>query len=187
MKNAAVFILISVFICSAASLSFINGSVSINGRRARLGKEVGPKDTVSTGSESAADILLYDGTSVSLKENSKLVITEVVPEEKKADLTVLAGKVLSIAAKKSDFNLHTPTAVAAIRGTIFFCSVKEEKDYFCTCNGTVEYTNKKGKLKTVSTAHHKGVFVSKDGRFSDAGMDEHTDAEIFEQMYRLGK
>lgn len=77
-------------------------------------------DTVSTRKASRAKMLFIDDSVLTIGENSKVVIKEVIYSKHKMGRSVfslLEGKMRSIVGK-TQFEVHTPTAVAAARGTV---------------------------------------------------------------------
>ncbi|MFZ5906974.1 MAG: FecR family protein [Nitrospirota bacterium] len=82
-------------------------------------------DTVSTREASRAKMLFIDDSVLTLGENSKAIIKEYVSGREKGGKSIIAvldGKMRAIVGK-SNFEIHTPTAVAAARGTIILCEV----------------------------------------------------------------
>ncbi len=91
-------------------------------------------DTYQTEAKSRLKILFEDDSIISMGENSKLMITENIydPNEKKrstvvkmvgGSMRVMVGK--AFAGGKTKFEVHTPTSVAAARGTYFIVWVQE--------------------------------------------------------------
>lgn len=81
-------------------------------------------DAVRTFVESEAELATFEGTVISLGENTTLELStfsQSSPTEQQTQIRILSGKVLSNVAKltstKSKFEFETPTATAAIRGT----------------------------------------------------------------------
>jgi hypothetical protein len=90
-------------------------------------------DTVSTLEVSRAKMLFIDDSILTLGEKSKVVINEFVYSKDKGGRSVISlidGKMRSIVGK-TNFEVHTPTAVAAARGTImlFEIGVKDGKKF----------------------------------------------------------
>jgi len=78
------------------------------------------KDTVSTAEASRAKLLFIDDSVLTLGEKSKVVIKEFIYSKEKGGKSIfnlLDGKMRSVVGKTS-FEVHTPTAVAAARGTL---------------------------------------------------------------------
>lgn len=82
-------------------------------------------DTVTTGSASRAKLLFIDDSVLTLSDNSKLVVREFIHskgEQGKSVFNLLDGKMRSVVGK-TKFEVHTPTAVAAARGTVIYFDV----------------------------------------------------------------
>lgn len=91
------------------------------------------KDTVSTLEASRAKMLFVDDSVLTLGEKSKAVIKELVYSKDKRGKSIfnlVEGKMRSIVGK-SDFEVHTPTSVAAARGTVilFETGIKDGKKF----------------------------------------------------------
>lgn len=77
-------------------------------------------DTVSTLEASKAKMLFIDDSVLTLGEKSKVVIKEFVYSKEKGGRSIfnlIDGKMRSIVGK-TEFEVHTPTTVAAARGTV---------------------------------------------------------------------
>lgn len=108
-----------------------NGQVSITSktavpRQAALRQGVFPRDVIGTGPDSSAKVLFDDNTLLNVAENSRVEITEYIydPDTAKRStiLKMAQGKLKVLvaefyAATGSRFEVHTPTSVAAARGT----------------------------------------------------------------------
>jgi len=121
------FALVSIAAASqdAARISYLVGSAQVHRRgasfpaRVSLACQVG--DTILLSKASRAELRYPDNTLLRLEENSKVVLTQgskSVPEP-----TLLGGKawanVRKIGQGGTGFGVRTPTAVAAVRGTVF--------------------------------------------------------------------
>ena len=79
-------------------------------------------DAVSTREASRAKMLFIDDSVLTIGENSKVVVKEVIYSRHKMGRSVFSlveGKMRSVVGK-TQFEVHTPTAVAAARGTIIY-------------------------------------------------------------------
>ena len=90
-------------------------------------------DTVSTPAASRAKMLFIDDSILTLGEKSRVVINEFVYSKDKGGRSIIGlidGKMRSIVGK-TNFEVHTPTAVAAARGTImlFEIGIKDGKKF----------------------------------------------------------
>jgi hypothetical protein len=105
-------------------------------------------DTVKTAAESRAKLLFIDDSVLTLSDNSRLVVTEFIHSKGERGTSIfnlLDGKMRSVVGK-TKFEVQTPTAVAAARGTIIFFNVSSVNNVASTkiiCHeGTVEVRSK---------------------------------------------
>jgi hypothetical protein len=85
-------------------------------------------DTVSTREASKTKMLFIDDSILTVGENTRLVIKEFVlgkEDRGRAIFNLLDGKMRSVVGK-TNFEVHTPTAVAAARGTVIYFEVGME-------------------------------------------------------------
>jgi hypothetical protein len=167
---------------------FAIGDVTINGQPVSIGQKINNGDVVETGIQSYLEAKFQKQSAFRVREESRVVFN--IAED--IILDVEKGKVLNILEKRSSYLVRTPSAVAAVRGTIFFVSVIDDgKTYFCACNGTIAIENDQQKLlTTLSSSHHKPSYCEREGEdlsMADAEMLDHDDIEIFELMYRMDK
>ncbi len=195
LKKSLFIILIFLLSCSQfqqpiektlPKVHFLIGEVNINGTPAKYGYIIQNGDIVETGTESYLEAYFGKQSAVRIREESRVVfnIDDTIV------LDVQKGKVLNILEKRSKYMVKTPSAVAAVRGTIFFASVLDaNKTYFCACNGTIAIEdNQHYPLNQLSSSHHMpNIYSLEKGEvgISEAGMMDHTDLEIFEFMYRM--
>jgi hypothetical protein len=131
-----IFILLGIFLLVSASalaadtvgsFAAIRGKANIERertiRQAQLKESIFLNDTVSTSAASRAKMLFIDDSVLTLGEQSKAVIKEYVYSRDKGGksiINLLDGKMRAIVGK-TNFEIHTPTAVAAARGTVILC------------------------------------------------------------------
>ena len=89
-------------------------------------------DKVKTLDESRGEVAFADGSIIRIDANSNLDIVELKKEKagQAATAKVWSGKVwasVNKASKKTKFELESPTAVAAVRGTVFRMTVADDK------------------------------------------------------------
>jgi len=87
-------------------------------------------DTVSTREASRAKMLFIDDSVLTIGEKSRVVIKEVVYSRHKMGRSVFSlveGRMRSIVGK-TRFEIHTPTAVAAARGTVILTETGMTED-----------------------------------------------------------
>jgi len=137
-------------------LKVVKGDVSIKSGRdmkvtkAAIGMRVFPSDTIKTGKDSRAKILMVDKNEINISPESEIVLQKYVydPAAGKKDvlLNVLTGKVRSKVEQKYDgtttkFQVKTPSAVAGVRGTDFLTSFNSStrQSQVVTFHGKVEF------------------------------------------------
>jgi uncharacterized membrane protein YgcG len=82
-------------------------------------------DIITTASASRAKLLFIDDSVLTMSDNSKLIVREFIyakGKEGKSVFNLLDGKMRSVVGK-TKFEVHTPTAVAAARGTVIYFDV----------------------------------------------------------------
>jgi hypothetical protein len=96
---------------------------------AKVGTKVSEGDTIESGPESRAKIVMQDKNVFNISPDSRLVIEKYQNDQsgKNVELKVDFGKVRASVEQKYDgdkfqFNIKTPTAVAGVRGTDFITS-----------------------------------------------------------------
>ncbi len=122
--------------------------------KAKIGAKVGSGDSVKTGKDSLAMLLMSDGAVIKINEKSE----HQVPKEAEKELTLKAGSIFSKIPKQAQeqqFRIRTPSAVIGVRGTQFFTSFGQDDKtkadvWMCVNEGSVEVT---------STANQKKVLV----------------------------
>lgn len=91
------------------------------------------------------------------------------------------GGVLSVFGPGPERILHTPVAVAGIRGTGMYVEQDAERAYICTCYGVAQLRSaiKSDQSRAIVTRHHESPFLfHPDGRVDAAPVIHHTDAEL---------
>ena len=91
-------------------------------------------DTVSTGDAARAKLLFVDDSVLTMGEKSKVIIKEFVYSKEKGGKSIfnlIDGKMKSVVGK-AGFEVLTPTAVAAARGTVIFFEVGTRDGKMCT-------------------------------------------------------
>ncbi|MCB0356023.1 MAG: FecR domain-containing protein [Bdellovibrionales bacterium] len=118
--------------------------------KARIGQKVFPQDTIITGTDSRAKIVMIDNNVINVSPASEIVFEkyEYEPSQEKKDvlIDVIYGKVRSKVNQKYDgaknkFRVKTPSAVAGVRGTDFITSFNKASNssQVVTFEGEVQY------------------------------------------------
>ncbi|MCE3009001.1 MAG: FecR family protein [Proteobacteria bacterium] len=108
----------------------VKGDVKItNGAKietAKVGSKVKAGDTVTSGPDSRAKIVMTDKNVLNISPDTKITIEKYTndSQSKEVELNVQQGKVRATVEQKYDgekskFNIKTPSAVAGVRGTDF--------------------------------------------------------------------
>jgi hypothetical protein len=83
------------------------------------------RDTIKTGADGRVKLLFIDDSVLTLADNTKLVVKEFVyskTKEGKSIFNLIDGKMRTVVGK-TRFEVQTPTAVAAARGTVIYFDV----------------------------------------------------------------
>lgn len=123
-----------------ATLTFVRGEVDLlkpaeeRARPVKKGDALNVGDIIRTKSRSRAQISFIDGSKVNMAQKSRVEIKEFSynreKKERKSILRTFRGKLRALIPKfflgdNSKFEIETPTAVAAVRGTDFFSIIKK--------------------------------------------------------------
>jgi len=105
-------------------------------------------DQLKTGPNSNAGITFANGIELKINENSTFTIQITEEREMKNAIDLLIGEIFSkIMVEGVKFEMHTPVAVAAVRGTEFNSRVREDKlTTFLVYKGIVEVWNELGSV-----------------------------------------
>ncbi len=109
-------------------------------------------DSVKTGSNSSATIVLFKSSIIRLDSNTEVIIKEIL-EEEETSITIgqEAGRTWNTISKISgidNYDVQTPTTVASVRGTTFDVYILADGNITVSVtNGTVNVSNfKDGKI-----------------------------------------
>jgi hypothetical protein len=168
-------------------VEFVDGEAWINDGPAEIGRIVPLGAWVRTGAAGLVEIR-FDGRNIlqvapdSVVEVGIDAATRTVAIERGGIAAVFAR--LKTLGADGAFTVRTPTAVAGVRGTVFYVRVESaESTYFCTCNGAVDLGDSAGgRRRTVQAEHHEayrfvragsGIAVVRDGlKYHDDAMME---------------
>ncbi len=164
---------------SVGFITAVKSKVIVTHLGSKTADEVKKKDPVffqdvyETTSDARAKLLFADDSIITLGPGTKLAITESVYDpaknQKSAVVSLVSGKARALVGKAfsgsgSKFEVHTPTAVAAARGTYFVVSVFEQEGKLATLvwssEGGVDVTNINGDVVgTVQVADNQFTVV----------------------------
>lgn len=159
LRKALLFALLLVThgsICSAAEQPVgrfvqLRGTTTVERNKAthqaKIKGDILMSDVIVTASGSRAKLLFIDDSVLTMGESSKMAVREFIHskgKEGKSVFNLLDGKMRSVVGK-TRFEVHTPTAVAAARGTVIYFDVGmvNEQSYskIICLEGNVEIRN----------------------------------------------
>lgn len=173
---------VDLWAAAVARVADLRGDVWITqtgqGRKTgSLGQDILLKDTIETGADGAIKILFVDDTLLTLKENSKTLISQFLYNPDKAErqtvIDVSRGKIRTLVGKffgeDQAVEIKTPTAVAGIRGTDVGAVVESKKTEFYCFDGKVDTFNIKNPESIVTLFQGTAIEIL-EGR---AAVEEH--------------
>lgn len=156
----------------------LEGKATVNGKEARIGTPVGPKDRVSTGPGSQAVIVIQDDAFL-LRGNTTLEFGE--SRGTLSRILIEAGSVLSVFGKKP-LVIKAARATIGIRGTGAYLEVMPAEVYFCLCYGEADLDGPGMATQRIATRHHEQPLVIPEGgsamRALPGPFRNHSDAEL---------
>jgi hypothetical protein len=174
----ALVVLVTVLPARAAEEEEVGRMVALRGKvlilrnpgsmEAKLRGPLFLKDTVETKERSRAKMHFVDDSMLTLSENSRLIVMSYLyskEEEKgRSVFNLLDGKLKALVGN-SEFEVHTPTSVAAARGTYFFGWVGIERGIpvtiWAVLEGVVDVKNVKAGVEgAVSVTPGKATTVA---------------------------
>jgi len=149
---------------SAGSISALRGKVTIvrSGQtlNGTFGTPVEVGDEVSTGPNSLATLTMADGSQMELTESSSMVVerNDLNPDGSRAatDIKLVGGLLHSLVrhapGNTPNYEVHTPNAVAAARGTDFDTSYAKgvERKEFVGCREFSDVSVYEGKVEVTN-------------------------------------
>ena len=114
---------------------------------AENGMMLSSSDSIRTNNNSTASIILFESSIIRLDNNTQITLSEIMHMYGKTDVQITQEKgrtwntVLKISGIDT-YEVHTPTAVASVRGTTFFVQIEQ--------NGTIITGVTKGVVNVTS-------------------------------------
>jgi hypothetical protein len=155
-------------------------------------------DKVRTHEGAKAKLQFTSGSTIVLNEKTTIVIEKLATKEK-TEISVQKGKIKavieSLLDKESEFEVRTPTAVAGVRGTVFYINVVKKDESIITAptgKENLSSVDNKDKLSLadriigtrISYAQEEETFVTE--LFVEEGSVEFTNI-ISEITYNVGE
>ncbi|MCD4814394.1 FecR family protein [bacterium] len=104
-------------------------------------------DKIETGELARAALLLHDGSMIKLNENSTMQLEISVKKSKKNRIKLLFGHLWAkVKKQESNLEIETPSAVAAIKGTMLEILVKQIITELIVWDGSVGLRNPQGNV-----------------------------------------
>jgi hypothetical protein len=158
----------------------VTGIAFANQRTLKVGSTVKSGEQLRVAKGGTLAISIQDGTLISMREETVL---DFAPSAHKTGLlNLIAGSLLTVMPTGNRYLVAGPTATIGIKGTVIYRQVFPEnvhsaqamegrtaklpgkglKDYFCTCNGTVDYLHNSDKslIVTDHAEHHNSFFLN---------------------------
>jgi ferric-dicitrate binding protein FerR (iron transport regulator) len=166
-----------------AKISFLTGTVLVNGIEARLGQVIGQGDIIETRAQSYCRIIVDDKNIIGMQDDSvleyKISREDALLNLKKGFLGIIVKSRENI----GNFRVNTATMTAGVRGTSFFIGNETpDRVYTCICNGVIHYHPAgHAKSERFAAAHHKAIYYTRRGSTvsgEPGGMKYHTDSDV---------
>jgi ferric-dicitrate binding protein FerR (iron transport regulator) len=151
------------------TIEYLEGVVLLNGVGAQIGQQVPVGATIATAESSYCEVV-FAGRNIFRIEPLTVIRIEI--EERRGAIDLREGAVAAVFQKLQRirssggaFRLQTPTAVAGIRGTVFYVRVEDQDNtYICTCNGATRLADiGESFQRYVRADRHKALRFSKHG------------------------
>jgi ferric-dicitrate binding protein FerR (iron transport regulator) len=156
----------------------VTGIAFANQRRLTPGATVRSGEQLRVAKAGRLMVSIEDGTLLQLREGTVLDFSPGTHNS--GVLHLVSGAILTVVPTTHRYLIHGPVAVIGVKGTVFYRQVFTEnedsalamenqrvpvpgaglKDYFCTCNGAVDYLRLDDlSLVASDTAQHHNAFI----------------------------
>ena len=133
---------------------------------AENGMDLIQSDSVRTGDDSSASIILFESSIVRLDSNTEVTLEELIRDEE-TSVTVQqdSGRTWNTVSKISgidNYDVQTPTTVASVRGTAFVIIVQENgSTYYGVEHGILNVSSVSGGviIDSIDVSGNESVFV----------------------------
>jgi len=114
----------------------VDGAVTVDGKAAAAGTAIGKTSTITAADGAHALITVGTGSIVEVRSGAKLTLGS--SPRKKISVRLAAGQLWSFFGGATDYEVVTDTAVAGVRGTIFFVDANQkDRTIVCACSHEV--------------------------------------------------
>ena len=174
-------------------VSFIDGDVTVDGRDAQVGQAIRRGATVRTGPSSSCEITWGTQNIIQVQESTIAVIDvgSLTP-----GVRLTAGAVAAVLnrvdaiSSRGSFRVRTPSAVAGVRGTVFFVKVEDARNtYLCACFGKLAVTPGLAARVELESTNHQARRFTRSGlatRVAPAGLLYHDSTSMGKLASRIG-
>ena len=126
--------LTDIYASSVAKIQLVEGNVSVlkkgseKWRTAHVNTPLNVGDEVYSKKESFVEVVYNSGAILRMDENTKIIITEMTEKgiKTKTPLGNIWANMRKLVVSQKEFELESPTATAAIRGTVFQMNAKKD-------------------------------------------------------------
>ena len=176
-----------------ARITFMTGEVQVKEGEAQAVAEKGQilksGAEITTGPNSSAELFFKDMGIVRIGADSRVSVDSVASNEVNLGIkTGNAGMFLKKVRAEDEFSVHTPTSVAAVRGTAFLVTVdSDDKSRIALFDGAIEVSDRDGKSIVmdqkgeVTVQSGKGIDGSDVRPLSDDALARMKDMAVFEK------
>ena len=176
------------------TVTYTEGTVTIDGTDAQSGDSVPAGSLVVTGANSLVEIQFNTRNVIKLLEKTTLVFDPgnlSKGSELREGALILILRKLLVGANGQALRVRTQNGTAGVRGTSFFMKVESPTStYVCACNGDVQVLdNDDGPLKDLAASHHSALWIADEGgtpRLTEAPLLYHTDADMEKAAADIG-
>jgi hypothetical protein len=151
----------------------LQGTVFVDGNRARVGMRIPTGATVST--ESSSEAAYVVGADAFLQRADSRVQIGVGAA---TVFRVITGGLLTAFGRGGPRRIQMPVATAGIRGTGCYIQAEARRTHFCLCYGAVDLTPVGGQSRSYTTKHHDRPYWIEDGNIQESDMLSHEDSEL---------
>jgi len=157
-------------------------------------------ETVRTGADSAARLVMADSTNLSLGPNAILKLDRTVFDDEHhyrdvaVRMTIGAFRFVTGHSDKAAYKITTPLATIGVRGTGVYTEADPEKTYVCTCYGRTQISAvaDRNATENIQSRHHDApryvLAKPQDGkRIIPGGFRDHTDLELMTLEALVGR
>ena len=124
-------------------------------------------DSLKTGNNTTASVILFESSIIRLDSNTEITIEQIIQEEDEINVKIIqdSGRTWNTVAKISgidNYEVHTPTTVASVRGTSFDVNISDDGNTTIGVgNGTVKVSSiENGTVKdTIETKQNQSVLI----------------------------